>query len=140
MPKFFARVDGAGRVVSAQYTSGDHVPPGHVDLTEIVSTVAEMENKQWTGTALVPAPPLPRRILNYAEFLERFTDPEIDGIETMALTHARVRAWQRVSQARGTVNLDGDAVGFLNYLKAQGVPDVWPSVGAANARIAVILT
>lgn len=72
-------------------------------------------------------------------FLARFTDPEYEAFSTLALTNIPLRRLLHTLLASANVDLNSSRlIAGLAYLKAQGVPGVWPTTQAADARIAIL--
>ena len=142
MPHWISVLSANNRIEQELMATGTpNARPGAswVDVTAQNIPFGTAGNGRWVNNALVPYQPTPSRTIAASEFIDRLTVAEDEAIETLANTRPKISAWLRRMTIRGAVNLDSaELIAVLAYLKAQGVPTLWPDNATADARIAAI--
>ncbi len=135
---FLAIVEAAtGRVVSQWH--GDDAngvtvaKPGFIAVDCLPHLPGPFTKKRWTGISFVPKIV---RDISWQDFMNRWTVAEQDGLEQLAESQPRLRSWIARMVRNQEVKLDDQEIlNVLGFIKAQGVPTIWPDNTTADGRI-----
>ena len=142
MKRIITTDDATGNVLS-QWAGGDEQELAPVasrtHRTLQAGDAADYSEKRWTGTAFVSKAARPVRVISPLDFARRFTLAEEGAIDTLSDSNKTVKAWMRRLTLATSVNLDHqDVIAGLAYMKAVGVPAIWPDEATADTRITAI--
>lgn len=129
---YYAQIDLATRVCFA--ITQTHSPVEAVDMIEIDGLHSDLRGKRHdeaTGE-FEAVPPAPVRVLTHLQYMNRFTDDELEAIYTAAKTVVKVEVWLAKFNAAGDVDLDDPQTG-------KGLLDLEAARLLATGRAAQIL-
>lgn len=96
--------------------------------------------KVWQGGTTFDEPPAAAvRVIPLRDFLRRITLAEQEAFDELMETNRRARVWWQRLTAGDTVDLDHlELIAGFGFVKALGIPAIWPDEATADARIAQI--
>ncbi len=80
--------------------------------------------KKWNGSTWedYTPPAIPKRLLTKLEYMDRFSDPELEAIYTAAKASVAVEVWLEKFKQATDINLDDErTIAGLNKLKDAGI-------------------